>query len=291
MFVVACIKHEIVFVAEVDAMYPGRVNAVGFCILALLVLQITVAMHVIHETGLVVGRYETELSICNLFIGWHIDGIVVVTVTVDIVRRHVGVVGTTAPSFVNKAVVIAALVFGSQCSNKTIGCGVLGVVQLDVVGAFNSGHIGKCRFSIRAGHTCHILCHGVGVGSHQADPLCRLRIVGDVCRPTVTAAGVLQHKCLGAGTITIGINRTVVHAVESGKTTYRRNAPVRNGNTVDCLVVDSFHCDRGWERSWEGIVNRKRCFPYLGHFEILVNTCNCRRNSTIFRRDGGWVTQ
>src|SRR5574344_606377 len=111
-----------------------------------MVFQITVTMYIIHETGLVIFAYKTEHIVLYLLVSRDIDGIIVVSVAVHVVRHDVRVIVSAAPCFVNHAVVVAAFVVDGGRSDDTIRRDILGIVQSDIVWSFNSRNIGEGRF-------------------------------------------------------------------------------------------------------------------------------------------------
>ena len=113
MLGVTYIELKVVLVAEVDAVYPWRIQAVTFSIFTLVILQVAVAVNIVHEASLVVFRYETEFTLFYLCIGWDVDSIVVVTVAVHIVGGHERVVVTATPCFIYQAIVVVTLVVSS----------------------------------------------------------------------------------------------------------------------------------------------------------------------------------
>ena len=89
-------------VAEVNTVNPWVVNAVAFCILALVFAQALVVVQEAHEAVLVVLRNETECAAFHFSIGRNINSVVVVTVAVHVVNSHVRIVVATTPGFVDE---------------------------------------------------------------------------------------------------------------------------------------------------------------------------------------------
>ena len=106
------VELEVVLVAEVHTVNPRRIVAVSLSILALMLLEITVVVQESHEAIQDVLGLETEVSCAHtyLVVARDVDGIIVEAVAVHVVLCHEAVVGVAAPSLIDEAVVVAALV-------------------------------------------------------------------------------------------------------------------------------------------------------------------------------------
>ena len=165
------VELEVVLIAKVDAVYPWRVNTVRLCVLTLVLAHVRIVVNEIHETLSIVVSNKTELLVSYLLIGWNVESIVVITITVDIVGQHPTVVVATTPSLIYEVVVVAALVVNSCRSHQTIGSYILRVVQTDVVWTLYRRNIGECRLSVRTWHTSNLLRYSVSISSHQTNPV------------------------------------------------------------------------------------------------------------------------
>ena len=145
-------------------------------------------------------------------------------------------------------------------------------MQLDVVGTLNGGNIGEGTLGSRTGHTGNLLVHGVGVSSHQAQPVGGLGSQGNVANPTITAAGVLQNEGLGTRAEAGRIDRTVVSTVEAGETSYAGDSPVTDAGSVDVAVEDTLNSHGEGERYGNIVVNSHRGLPYHRHLELGIHS-------------------
>ena len=229
-------------------------------------------MHIVHKAGLVTLADEAELAVLYLLVGGDVQGVVVVAVAVHVVGHHVGVVVTATPSLIDQTVVVAAVVVTGCRQDETVGGDILRVVQLDVVGTLDGGNIGEGTLGSRAGHTGHLLVHGVCIGSHQAQPVGGLGVQGHVGNPAITAAGVLQDEGLGAGAEAVGIDGTVVGAVKACEACHAGDCPVADAGGVDVLVEDTLDRHGEGERHGDGVVYSQRGLPYHRHLEVGVHS-------------------
>jgi len=281
----ADVELEVMLEADVNTMYPRIVDTVTLGILTLVAAQVVILVHIVHEAIAVVVTDETEQTVLHLRVGWDVESIVVVTVTVHVVDSEVRVVEATTIGLVDDAVVVVSLVVDGSRKDETVWSQVVGIVQLDVVRTFGSRHIGECRLSSRTRHRGQLLLGSVRVSSHEVDPLGWLGVQLEAGRPTITLAGVLQHEGLGVGAIAGRIDRTVVHTVEAGETTYVRNRPVADAYVVDGLVEDTLGSDAHWELEWQTVVNSERGLPYLWKLEVWIDSRDGRWNGTILWRN------
>ena len=267
-------EREVMLVAQVDAVNPGVIQAVGLGILALMVLQVAVVVNIVHEAGLVTLTHEAELAVSDLLVGGDVQSVVVVTVAVHVVGHHVGVVVTATPGLINQTVVVATVVMSGSRQHETVRSYILRVVQLDVVGTLDGGNIGEGTLGSRTGHTGNLLVHGVGIGSHQAQPVGGLGIQGDVADPTITTAGVLQNEGLGTRAEAGRIDRTVVSTVEAGEASHTGDSPVTDAGSVDVAVEDTLNSHGEGERNGNIVINSQRGLPYHRHLELGIHSAN-----------------
>ena len=167
-------------VAEVDPVDPRRVNRIWLCVLALALAEELGVVDIVHEAVAAVSIDKTELVGRNLVIGRDVDGIVGITVTIHVIGEHIRVVVSSAPCFIDKAVVVAAQVVEGRRSDHTVRSDILGVVQLDIVDTSGGRNISNCRLGVGTWQTGDLLGDGVRVGSHEAEVLKRAGIDGDV---------------------------------------------------------------------------------------------------------------
>ena len=144
------VELEVVLVAEVNTVYPRRVEAICLSILTLTILEVVVCVNVVHEASLVVLRNEAELTVSHLSVCWHVDSVVVVAVVVHVVYGHVRIVVATAPCLIDEAEVVSALIVCGERSNETVWSYVHTVVEGNIVRTLTCWNVCEGRLSVRA---------------------------------------------------------------------------------------------------------------------------------------------
>ena len=98
-----------------------------------------------HKAVTVIIADEAELTVGHLLIRRYINHVILVTITVHIVAHKVRGVVATAPSLIDQAIMVAALVVNSSTGHETVRCHILRVMQTHIVRTLCAGDVGECR--------------------------------------------------------------------------------------------------------------------------------------------------
>src|SRR3712207_4842528 len=121
---------------------------------------------------------------------------------------------------------IAALIVSCYRCKEAVGRSIDTVMKLYTVRTIHSWHICKGRLCSRTRKRSYLLRYLMGIGSLKVQPLYRLCINLQTCRPCIATASVLKNECLGSCTEVGWEYRAVVGTIPTCKSFYVAHAPV-----------------------------------------------------------------